>query len=74
VRWRYSNSGFYLAGVAIECATGVPYARYVKDAVFGPAGVTTASLCTAHDSVRNLADRSDTVKGSLVPGPQMAWS
>jgi D-alanyl-D-alanine carboxypeptidase len=73
-RWRYTNSGFYLAGVAIERAAGVPYARYVKDAVFGPAGVTTASLCTAHDSVANLASGYATVKGSLVPGPRMTWS
>jgi CubicO group peptidase (beta-lactamase class C family) len=73
-RWRYSNSGFYLAGVAIERVAGVPYARYIKEAVFAPAGVTTASLCTVHDIVDNLANGYDVVKGSLLPGPQMTWS
>lgn len=73
-RWRYSNSGFYLAGVAIERAAGMPYARYVKDAVFGPAGVPAASLCTAHDSVPNLASGYGVVKDALVPGPKMSWS
>jgi len=73
-RWRYSNSGFYLAGVAIERAAGVPYARYIKEAVFGPAGMTTASLCTAHDAVDNLANGYDIVRGALLPGPNMTWS
>ena len=73
-RWRYSNSGFYLAGVAIERASGTTYARYVKDAVFGPADVPTMSLCTAHDSVSNLASGYGVARGALVPGPQMTWS
>jgi len=73
-KWRYSNSGFYLAGVAIERAAGTPYARYAKDAAFAPAGMATASLCTAHDSVPNLANGYSVAKGSLVAGPEMTWS
>jgi D-alanyl-D-alanine carboxypeptidase len=72
-RWRYSNSGFYLAGVAIERAAGVPYATYLKDTVFSRAGVAR-SLCTAHESVPNLANGYAVEKGSIVPGPRMTWS
>src|SRR6185436_1750999 len=29
--WRYSNTGFYLVGMAIEKVTGRPYAAYLRD-------------------------------------------
>ena len=32
--WRYSNTGFYLVGMAIERVTGMPYAEYVRERVF----------------------------------------
>jgi D-alanyl-D-alanine carboxypeptidase len=39
-RWSYSNSGFVLAGLVIEKASGEPYAAYLQRHVWGPAGMT----------------------------------
>ena len=67
--WHYSNSGFYLAGVAIERAAGASYADYVRQAIFAPLGMQTASLCTVHDRVSNLASGYDAPKATLEPAP-----
>jgi CubicO group peptidase (beta-lactamase class C family) len=39
-RWAYSNSGFILAGLAIEHASGERYDAYLARHVWGPAGMT----------------------------------
>jgi CubicO group peptidase (beta-lactamase class C family) len=39
-RWSYSNSGFLLAGLAIEHASGERYDTYLARHVWGPAGMT----------------------------------
>jgi CubicO group peptidase (beta-lactamase class C family) len=39
-RWSYSNSGFLLAGLAIEKASGEPYDEYLDRHVWKPAGMT----------------------------------
>jgi CubicO group peptidase (beta-lactamase class C family) len=39
-RWAYSNSGFILAGLAIERASREPYDTYLTRHVWGPAGMT----------------------------------
>jgi CubicO group peptidase (beta-lactamase class C family) len=38
-RWAYSNSGFLLAGLAIEQASGQSYAAYLAQHVWKPAGM-----------------------------------
>jgi D-alanyl-D-alanine carboxypeptidase len=38
-RWSYSNSGFLLAGLVIEKASGEPYAEYLARRVWKPAGM-----------------------------------
>jgi len=38
-RWSYSNSGFLLAGLVIEKASGERYAAYLRRHVWGPAGM-----------------------------------
>lgn len=40
-KYLYSTYGFNLAGAAIEGAAGMPYAEYVRRAVFEPLGITT---------------------------------
>ena len=42
--WNYSNPNFSLAGLIAERAGGLPYHQYMKDRVFGPAGMTSATL------------------------------
>ncbi|HMD36005.1 MAG TPA: serine hydrolase domain-containing protein [Vicinamibacterales bacterium] len=68
------NEPYALAGVAIERATGQPYGTYVKKEVFAPLGMPTASLCTVHDTVANLANGYVAEKGGLEPAPSITWS
>ncbi len=44
-RYLYSNYGYTLLGLAVETATGLPYARSVHERVFAPAGMETAGVC-----------------------------
>lgn len=39
-RFIYSSYGFSLVGCAIEGAAGMPYAKWMQEQVFGPAGMT----------------------------------
>ena len=49
-RHEYSNYGFILLGVLIEAVSGESYYDYVRDNVFGPAGMTsTDSLPESED-------------------------
>jgi CubicO group peptidase (beta-lactamase class C family) len=41
---QYSNSGFILAGVIAERATGVPYESLMRREVFGPLGMSSAGF------------------------------
>src|SRR5262245_43448619 len=40
-RWRYNNSGMYLAGMVVERVTGKDYAGYVREQVFKPLAMTS---------------------------------
>ncbi|HZV25302.1 MAG TPA: serine hydrolase domain-containing protein [Acidothermaceae bacterium] len=40
----YSNAGFDLLGTLISERTGLPFARYVTEAVFGPLGMRASSI------------------------------
>ncbi len=43
-RYVYSTWGFNLLGAAVETASGKPYGDYLREHVFGPAGMTHAAL------------------------------
>jgi CubicO group peptidase (beta-lactamase class C family) len=40
----YSNRGMEVLSVAVETATGIPFADYVREGVFEPLGMTASSL------------------------------
>jgi CubicO group peptidase (beta-lactamase class C family) len=70
--WRYDNSAFYLAGMVVEAVTGRPYAEYVRDDVFRPLGMTSSSLCGAHD-VPGMASGHTVAAGALAT-TAITWS
>ena len=72
--WRYSNTGSYLAGMAVERVTGMTYATYLRSRVFEPLGMTSSSLCTVHDEVPGLAAGYGVQDGKLVPPPRGTWT
>ena len=43
-RFKYTSYGYNLLGAAIETASGKPYADYMRDQVWGPAGMTSTRM------------------------------
>ncbi|MBA0049990.1 class A beta-lactamase-related serine hydrolase [Streptomyces sp. AJS327] len=54
----YSNAGFEVLGEHLEAATGIPFADYLREAVFDPLGMTSTELAgsPAKDAVGSLDD------------------
>jgi CubicO group peptidase (beta-lactamase class C family) len=73
-RWRYDNSGFYLAGMVVERVTKQEYGAYIREHLFKPLGMTTASLCNARMIVPHLATGYAAEDGVLTRAPFISWS
>ncbi|GAB2469659.1 serine hydrolase domain-containing protein [Jatrophihabitans fulvus] len=65
----YSNAGFDLLGDHVARATGIGFADYLRDAVFGPLGMTSSSLdgSPAHAGVSTVDDIARICAESLSP-------
>jgi CubicO group peptidase (beta-lactamase class C family) len=72
-RWRYDNSGFYLAGMVVERVTKQEYGAYVSEHVFKPLGMRSASLCDARMVVPHLASGYEVDGGALVNAAFVSW-
>jgi CubicO group peptidase (beta-lactamase class C family) len=53
--WRYSNTGMFLLGVVIEKVTGESYFDYVRQHVYGPAGMEDSDSFDMDRPIENLA-------------------
>ena len=45
-RYRYNNSGYLLLGAVIEAVSGLPYERFLQEAIFKPLGMTSTGILT----------------------------
>jgi len=72
-RWRYDNSAFYIAGMVVERVTKQEYGAYVREHVFKPLGMSSASLCYARMVVPHLASGYEAEGGALVNAAFMSW-
>ena len=72
-RWRYDNSAFYLAAMVVERVTKQEYGAYVREHVFKPLGMSSASLCYARMIVPHLASGYEVDGGALVNAAFMTW-
>src|SRR5690349_3447524 len=72
-RWRYDNSAFYLAGMVVERVTKQDYGTYVREHIFKPLGMRSASLCYARMVVPHLASGYEVDHGALVNAEFMTW-
>jgi CubicO group peptidase (beta-lactamase class C family) len=72
-RWRYDNSAFYLAGMVVERVTKQEYGAYVREHVFKPLGMSSASLCYARTVVPHLASGYEVDGGTLVNAAFTTW-
>ena len=52
-RWMYSNYGFVLLGAIVERISGQSYYDYVRDHVYGPAGMTSTGSEPEDQLVQN---------------------
>ena len=58
---RYNNAGYLLAGLLIEQASGLPYRDYVRQHVFGPAGMADSDFFAMDRAHPNVAEGADPV-------------
>jgi D-alanyl-D-alanine carboxypeptidase len=71
--WRYDNSAFYLAGMVVERVTKQEYGAYLREQIFTPLGMTSASLCDTRAVVPHLASGYEVEHGTLVNAAPMTW-
>lgn len=71
--WRYDNSAFYIAGMVVERVTKQEYGAYVRDHIFKPLGMSSASLCDARMVVPHLASGYELERGALVNAAFLSW-
>jgi CubicO group peptidase (beta-lactamase class C family) len=64
-RFSYSSYGYILLGAAIEQASGKSYADYMRDHVWGPAGMTATRLDDPLAIIPHRARGYQTVDGAL---------
>jgi CubicO group peptidase (beta-lactamase class C family) len=54
-RWSYSNAGFYVLGRIVEAASGLTYFDYMREYVYGPAGMKRSDSFDMDIPIKNLA-------------------
>src|ERR1041384_1576998 len=72
-RWRHNNSAFYLAGMVVERVTKQEYGTYVREHVFKPLGMSSASLCDARMVVPHLASGYEMDGRTMVNAAFVSW-
>jgi CubicO group peptidase (beta-lactamase class C family) len=72
-RWRYNNSGFYIAGMIIERVTGLDYGTYSRQQIFEPLGMSSVRMCDARMIVPHLASGYALDHGKLVNAKFIDW-
>jgi CubicO group peptidase (beta-lactamase class C family) len=62
--WRYANSGYELLGAVIEKVSGQPFAKFLKDRILDPVGLSNTSMDDLTEIVPHRARGYDRVQGS----------
>ena len=57
VKWAYSNTGYLLLASIVAKASGMPFETYVKQNIFGPAGMGSVVYDYKPDSDPNMPER-----------------
>jgi CubicO group peptidase (beta-lactamase class C family) len=71
--WRYDNTAFYMAGMIIEKVTGQEYGAYVREHLFQPLGMSSATLGYAQTVLPHLASGYQVEDGKLVHADYLTW-
>jgi len=54
-KWDYSDEGYFLLGMIIEKVSGQPYANFLAERIFQPAGMTNTSVLNQYKVIKNRA-------------------
>lgn len=68
---RYCNCGYILAGLALEAVTGTSYRDYVREHVFGAAGMQDSGFFSMRDAAPHVAEGWDPVQDEA--GTVISW-
>lgn len=55
-RWEYSNTNYIALGRVIEVASGLPYARYLREHLFAPAGMQQTTTIAGEGAVTDMSE------------------
>jgi CubicO group peptidase (beta-lactamase class C family) len=68
-KWMYSNHGFATLGQVVEDVSGEPFARYLREHVFGPLGMDRSDLVRSENVRARLATGYVLRRHGLTPVP-----
>ncbi len=54
-RWQYSNTNYVLLGILIHKVSGMPYAEFLREKIFGPLGMKSTRVISQRDIIPNRA-------------------
>jgi D-alanyl-D-alanine carboxypeptidase len=72
--WAYSNTNYLVLGWLIEAISGESYTAYLRDHLFGPAGLPTAREDSGEDVIPDRAEPYDRRSGRFVHAVQIERS
>lgn len=67
--WEYSNTNYYLLGAVVTAASGMPWERYVRTHLFGPAGMLESSFSGEERRIPNIATGYGIARDTFLPIP-----
>jgi CubicO group peptidase (beta-lactamase class C family) len=68
-RWQYSNTGFVLAGMIVEKASGMPFFQFIQTRILDPLGMSTAKNFDANPRAVDATGYIRYGLGPLRPAP-----
>jgi CubicO group peptidase (beta-lactamase class C family) len=71
--WRYDNSGFYLAGLVIEQASGMSYADFLRERIFKPLGMAASGYGDSAPLIPGRSSGYVLEKGALANATPISW-
>lgn len=69
----YNNSGFWLLGLVVERASGMPYEQYLARRIFEPLGMSRSMYCNSNENVPRRAHGYNLVNGVIRRAPMVSY-
>jgi len=69
--WAYSNTNYVLLAYVVERVSGETYNRYIRQHIFGPAGMTNSGFASGEPRFTNVATGYYPNAGVITPSPHV---